>query len=172
MLPPPPVLAPPVGAALALALPVVSGAGGVAVVELGAGAALVELGAGVGGAVVGLVGGVGGAVVELDGVGFGVFEHVGVGVGVGFGLQWWPYWHDGDGDGDGVPPPPPPGAACAAVAPSSSIATPRAKLHARIWIRLGISRSFWLGRSFRSNLVRQGKTNNLALFHLVCQESQ
>ena len=79
MLPPPPVLAPPVGAALALALPVVSGAGGVAVVELGAGAALVELGAGVGGAVVGLVGGgVGGAVVELDGVGFGVFEQVGI----------------------------------------------------------------------------------------------
>ena len=92
MLPPPPVLAPPLGAAVALALTVVNGAGGVGVAELGAGAALAELGAGVGGAVVGLVGGggVGGAVVELDGVGFGVFEHVGVGVRVGFGLQWWP----------------------------------------------------------------------------------
>jgi hypothetical protein len=93
MLPPPPVLAPPVGAAVALALTVVSGVGGVAVAELGAGVAVPELGAGVGGAVVGLVGGgvVGGAVVELDGVGFGVFEQVGVGfgVGVGVGLQWW-----------------------------------------------------------------------------------
>jgi hypothetical protein len=94
MLPPPPVLAPPVGAAVALALTVVSGVGtwvGVAVAELGAGVAVPELGAGVGGAVVGLVGGgVGGAVDELDGVGFGVFEQVGVGVGVGVGLQWWP----------------------------------------------------------------------------------
>ena len=79
MLPPPPVLAPPVGTAAALALPEVSGVGGAVV-------GLVELGTGTGGAVVGLVCVGVGAGVELDGVGFGVFEQVGVGFGVGVGV--------------------------------------------------------------------------------------
>jgi hypothetical protein len=36
--------------------------------------------------------------VELDGVGFGVFEQVGVGFGLGLG-QWWRHPPDGDGEG-------------------------------------------------------------------------
>jgi len=88
MLPPPPVLAPPAGADVALALSVASGVGGavVALVELGAGVG------GVGGAVVVLVElgtGVGGAVVGLDEVGVGVGFGVQVGFGLGLGLGVW-----------------------------------------------------------------------------------
>ena len=86
MLPPPPVLAPPVGTAVAVALSVVSGvgAGVCGLVELGTGAGLDGAaldGGGGGGLEVGGV--VGGGVV---GGGVGVFEQVGVGFGVGLGL--------------------------------------------------------------------------------------
>jgi hypothetical protein len=88
MLPPPPVLAPPAGADVAVALPVTSGVGGGVVGVVG----LVVLGAGPVGA--GLVGGGGGGldggVLDgLVGVGFGVFEQVGVGLGVGVGFGVW-----------------------------------------------------------------------------------
>src|SRR6266566_2579627 len=133
MLPPPPVLAPPLGAADAAALDDTSGVGAVgvavAVAELGTGAGLdgvVLDGAGVDGAV-------------LDGAGLDGAGLEGAGpVGDGDGDRLWPQ----------SPPPPPPGCplspaveapdsgvACAAVAPSSSIPTPRAKLQARIRMR-------------------------------------
>ena len=179
MLPPPPVLAPPLGAADAAALDDTSGVGAVgvavAVAELGTGAGLdgvVLDGAGVDGAVLDGAG-LDGAGLEGAGLdGDGVVVQVGVGVGVGL----WQWWHVpvGDGDGDRLwpqsPPPPPPGCplspaveapdsgvACAAVAPSSSIPTPRAKLQARIRMRWGISRSFSLDHSLRSFRVRQAK---------------
>jgi hypothetical protein len=96
MLPPPPVLAPPLGAEVALALTVVSGAGGavVGLAELGTGTGLdgagldlqVQVGVGVG------VGGVG------VGVGLWWQPHVGVGVGVGVGVWvWQPHLPGGDG---------------------------------------------------------------------------
>jgi hypothetical protein len=77
MLPPPPVLAPPVGTPVALT--VVSGVGGavVGLVVLGTGAGVVSLGTGAG------------VVAELDGVGFGVFEQVGVGFGLSVGFGVW-----------------------------------------------------------------------------------
>jgi hypothetical protein len=103
MLPPPPVLAPPVGTAVTAALDDTCGAGAVGATE-------VVLGTGTGGAVVGgvVVGGVVGGGVDLhvqvgDGFGVGV-----VGVGVGFGVWQWHVglgvgvehwsWHPPDGD--------------------------------------------------------------------------
>jgi hypothetical protein len=105
MLPPPPVLAPPLGTAVAAALDDTSGVGavGVAVAELGTGAGLDA------GGLEGVAGGLDGGGVDLHvqvgdgvgvggvGVGVGVWHwHVGLGAGVGL---WW-QWHPPDGAGD------------------------------------------------------------------------
>jgi hypothetical protein len=91
MLPPPPVLAPPVGAAVTASLDDTWGAGAVGATE--------ELGTGTGGAVVGgvVVGGVVGGGV----VGGGVDLHVQVGlwqwhVGLGVGVEQWSWQPPGD----------------------------------------------------------------------------
>jgi hypothetical protein len=154
MLPPPPVFAPPAGAA---ALDEVSGDGAVAAGLGAVGEAVTEAltdgdGAGVDGA--GLEG------AGLDGVGFGVGLPVQVGfgvgvVGVGVGVGVWQWHFDGDGDGDGLWPPPgcpltpaaDLGVACAVVAPSSSATTPRAKQPARIRMRMGMYVTLLIARS-------------------------
>jgi hypothetical protein len=102
-------------------------------------------------------------------VGVGVWQPQ-VDVGVGDGV--W-QWHRPDGDGDCPFRPVAEtaaltlaadcGVACAAVAPSSSIPTPRAKQHARIRMRLGISRSFSLDHSIRSYRVARQSRQPIAL---------
>ena len=153
MLPPPPVLAPPTGAAelVAVAVSVTTGAGGAEVDKLGVG----EGGGG------GLDGRTGGGV----GVGVGFWQvHVGDGVGEGGGVGCWQvhvgvgvgvgFWqvHVGDGDGAGAVAPTLVWAAdrvvaCAAVPVSMNAATPKAKQPASTRIRIAISRSSSLDRS-------------------------
>ncbi len=110
MLPPPPVLAPPLGAAPTAALDDASGAGavGVAVTEVGDGTGAGLEAGGLDGAA-GLEGGAGLDAGGLEGGGLdaGGLDDVGVGVGVvqvgvgvGFGLPWWRQLPAGDGDGD------------------------------------------------------------------------
>jgi hypothetical protein len=152
MLPPPPVLAPPAGAADALTAALDDTSGDGAGLEA---AGLDGAGLDAGGLDAGGLDGAGLDAGGLDDVGVGVGLQVLVGVGVGVGV-WLP-------DGDGVPPPGCPltpaaetpvaawaadlGVACAAVAPSSNATTPRAKQPARIRMRMGMYVTLLIARS-------------------------